>query len=141
MVTNKEEFIRTFLPSNIDDITFAQIDMDITDLSVVDILRNVNKTYTKNTRSRNAIIDGKLAVGVLCKSELLYPLSGIMIIISNGEEDIKIVSRNYIVVGISEERIVSDDDIKALMDEITIYIIQQFRNPLQNVYRKILGKK
>lgn len=168
MVTNKKEFIKTFLPDNIEDISFAQIDMDITDLSISDVLRNVNNTYKQNTRIRNAIISGRVAVGVLCKSELLYPISGVMIIISNGESDINIVSKNYIVIGISEERIRSDEEIKLVLDDITRYIISEFKHSiakfdefyikfvydpfeeeledqgydsLDKIYRKLMGKE
>ena len=84
MVANKKEFIRKFLPDKIEDVSFAQIDMDITDLAIADVLRNINTTYPKNSRIRNAIIGGRVAVGVLCKTELIYPLSGIFLIVSNG---------------------------------------------------------
>lgn len=127
MVTNKKEFIRTFLPSKVEDISFAQIDMDITDLSIADVLRNINTTYPKNSRVRNAIINGRVAVGVLCKTELLYPLSGILLIVSNGEDPIEIVSKNYIVISVSELRIQSDDEIKLVLDDITRYIIKEFK--------------
>lgn len=127
MITNKKEFIKSFLPKKIEDISFAQIDMDVTDLGLADILRNINGTYPQNCRVRNATINGRVAVGVLCKSELLYPLSGIVVIITNGEELIRIVSRNYIVFSISEERIRDDDLIKQVLDELTIYIIKEFK--------------
>lgn len=168
MVTNKQEFIRTFLPEKIEDISFAQIDLDITDLSLADVMRNVDHTYPPNSRVRNAIISGKVAVGVLCKSELLYPLSGVMIIISNGDVDLSIVSRNYMVIGISEERIRTDEEIKLVLDDLTHYIIKEFRHSiakfdefyvkfvydpyeedldnqgyaaLDDIYRKLMGKK
>lgn len=127
MVANKKEFIRKFLPDKIEDVSFAQIDMDITDLAIADVLRNINTTYPKNSRIRNAIIGGRVAVGVLCKTELIYPLSGIFLIVSNGETPINIVSKNYIVISISEERIVNDDEIKLVLDDITRYIIKEFK--------------
>lgn len=130
MVTKKEEFVRTFLPDKIEDIIFAQIDLDITDLSLSDVLRNINDVYPKNSRTRNALISGRIAIGVLCKSELLYPISGILIIVSNGEADIEIVSRNYIVIGISEDRIRTDEEIKYVLDDLTRYIITEFKHSI-----------
>ena len=40
MTTTKQEFVKTFLPESVRDISFAQIDLDITDLSLADVLRN-----------------------------------------------------------------------------------------------------
>lgn len=127
MVTNKKEFIRKFLPEKIEDISFAQIDMDITDLAIADVLRNINTTYPKNSRIRNAIIGGRVAVGVLCKTELLDPLLGVLLIVTNGENPINIVSKNYIVISVSEERIINNDEIKIVLDDITRYIIKEFK--------------
>lgn len=168
MITNKKEFIRSFLPSKIEDISFAQIDMDITDLSIADVLRNINRTYPMNSRMRNAIISGRVAVGVLCKTELLYPLSGVVLIISNGDEPINVVSKNYIVFSISEFRIRTDEEINIILEDITKYIIQEFKfsipkftefyvkfvydpyeeeleekgiEPLDRIYRKLMGKE
>lgn len=131
MVTNKQEFVKTFLPEKIENISFAQIDMDITDLSLADILRNVNKTFPQNTRSRNAIASGTMAVGILCKTELLYPLAGLLLIITGDENEIEIVSKNYVVISVQEDMITNDDDIKHILDGITKYIISSFRNCIE----------
>ena len=130
MTTTKQDLVRTILPHPVENINFAQIDMDITDLSLADILRNVNKTFPKNSRTRNAIESGRYAVGVLCKTELLYPLAGILMIVTGNDTDIEIVSRNYIVIGVPEDLITNDDDIKHVLDGITKYIITSFRNSI-----------
>lgn len=130
MTTTKQEFVRTFLPSSVKDINFAQIDLDITDLSLADVLRNINKTYPKNTRSRNAIASGLYAVGILCKTELLYPISGILLIITSNDLDIEVVSKNYIVIGIGEGAITNDDEIHRVIEGITKYIVSSFRNSI-----------
>ena len=40
---------------------------------------------------RNKIASGKHAIGILCKSELLYPLSGILLIITGDDTEIEIL--------------------------------------------------
>lgn len=128
--TSKQDFIRTFLPSKINNINFAQIDMDISDLSLADIMRNVNKTFPKNTRIRNAIASGTHAVGILCKTELLEPLSGLLLIITGDDTVIELVSRNYIVISVQEDLITDDESIKHVIDGITKYIITSFKDSI-----------
>ena len=130
MTTTKQEFVRTFLPESVRDISFAQIDLDITDLSLADVLRNVNRTFPENSRTRNAIQSGQFAVGVLCKTELLYPISGILLIITGDNTEIEIVSKNYVVIGVSEDRIKANNDIRHVLDSITKYLIVSFRNSI-----------
>lgn len=132
MVSSKEDFIKTFLPDSIKQVTYAQLDLDISDLSLADILRNVNTIYPKNSRIRNAIKSGNVAVGILCKTETIEPLSGLLLIITGDEVDIEIVSKNYIVIGISESRIVNDDEIKIVVDRITKYLISSFKDSLED---------
>lgn len=130
MTTTKQEFVRTFLPESVRDISFAQIDLDITDLSLADVLRNVNRTFPENSRTRNAMVSGQFAVGVLCKTELLYPISGILLIVTGDDAEIEIVSKNYVVIGVSEDRIKTNDDIHHVLDSITKYLIVSFRNSI-----------
>ena len=130
MTTTKQEFVKTFLPESVRDISFAQIDLDITDLSLADVLRNVNRTFPENSRTRNAISSGQFAVGVLCKTELLYPLSGILLIVTGDDTEIEIVSKNYVVIGVSEDSIKTNDDIHHILDSITKYLIVSFRNSI-----------
>ena len=131
MTTSKQEFVKTFLPDTVESINFAQIDLDISDLSLADVLRNANKTFPKNSRIRNSIASGHHAVGILCKTELLYPLSGILLIITGNDTDIEIVSRNYIVIGVQEDNITNDDDIKVILDDITKYIVSSFKDSIE----------
>ena len=127
-MTTKQEFVKKFLPDSVENINFVQIDLDISDLSISDILRNVNRTFPKNSRTRNMIASGTYAVGILCKSELLYPLSGLLLIITGGDNKIEIVSRNYIVIGVQEDMITNDDNIKRVIDGITRYLIESFKD-------------
>lgn len=132
MIRNKQEFLQAFLPEEIEDIHYAQIDLDANDLSIADILRNVNTTFPKNSRNRNRIVNGTLAVAILCKSELLDPLSGLLLLISGDDTEIELVSKNYIIVTVSESRIENDLDIKDAIDHITKYVISEFKNSLED---------
>lgn len=132
MVSNKHEFIKTFLPSNIDDISFAQIDLDISDLAIADILRNINKVFPKNSRNRNSIASGNMIVAVLCKSELLYPISGLLLLVTDSEINLELVSKNYIIISVPEGNITNDDDIKLVLTNVTKYLIGNFKDTLKN---------
>ena len=131
MTTSKQEFVKTFLPDTVESINFAQIDLDISDLGLADVLRNANNTFPKNSRIRNAIASGRNAVGILCNTELLYPLSGLLLIITGNDTDIEIVSKNYVVISVQEDHITNDDDIKHIIDSITKYIIASFKDSIE----------
>lgn len=134
MTTSKQDFVRTFLPETVENINFAQIDLDITDLSLADVFRNANRTFPKNSRIRNAIASGTHAVAILCKTELLYPLSGILLIITGNDTKIEIVSKNYVVIAVQEDHITNDDDIKFIIDGITKYIIVSFKDGIEKFH-------
>lgn len=128
MIGSKKEFIRTFLPENIEDISFSQINLDITDLSIADILRNINSTFPIHSRNRSRIEGGSYAVAVLCKSETIDPISGILLIITNGTNEIEVYSKNYIVITIDEEKIKSEESIQKVTENITRFLISDFKN-------------
>lgn len=130
MTTSKQDFIRTFLPDSIKSVNFAQIDLDISDLSLADILRNANRTFPKNSKIRNSIASGNHAVGILCKTELLYPLSGLLLIITGDDTQLEIVSKNYVVISVQEDSITNDDDIQSIIDGITKYIVTSFKDSI-----------
>jgi len=132
MIYDKREFIREFLNDKIEEITFAQIDLDISDLSISDILRNINNTYPSNSRCRNQISSGQLAVAVLCKSEFMYPLKGLLIIVANTDKPIEIVSKDYIVMSVSDEDIKTDDEIVYIIRDLTTYLIENFKEVFEN---------
>jgi hypothetical protein len=132
MKTVKGEFISKFLPKSIENFSFVQIDMDISDLSISDILRNVNGTLPVNSNIRNNVISGLYAVVILCKSELLYPMDGLLIIVSNDNINLEILSSNYIVLGIPESKISSTSTMKDLVDSITDFLVKEFRNILDD---------
>lgn len=134
MISSKADFIRTFMPESVVSVECAQINLDITDLTLGDILRNLNKTYTPNSRARNAIISGSMVAAVLCKTETLDPLTGLFIILSNDSLEFQMVSRNYIVVCISENNITDDEKIVGTIERITKYIAKNFKSSLADLH-------
>ncbi len=141
MVQTKEEFIKSFLPDTVENIELTQISMDITDLGLGDILRNINKIYPYNSRTRNSIISGNTVVGVLCKTKLLYPLMGIFILVSSDKLSFDLISTNYLVVCISEKAIRDNDSINNAIYNLTTYLLENYKNILRDLpefYRKFI---
>ena len=128
MVYDKKDFIREFLPETIQDVSYAQIDLDISDMSISDILRNINRTYPKNSKCRNQISSGQLAVAVMCKSEYMYPLRGLLIIVANTSRPIELVSKDYIIMTVSDDDISKEDNIVHIISAFTKYLIDNFAN-------------
>lgn len=141
MIQSKEEFLKTFLPESVQEVTIAQINLDITDLSISDILRNVDKTYPHNTRRRNAMASGTFCAGILCKTETLDPMQGIFLLFTNGKLDLQLISRRYIIVCVDESKISSDQSIARSIDRITDALVTIFRDQVSNLgdfFRKFI---
>lgn len=143
MIQSKEEFIRSFLPDEVENIELTQINMDITDLGLADILRNLNKMYPYNTRSRNSIISGKTVVGVLCRTQTLSPLSGLFILICADHliDKFEMMATNYLVLCLSEKTMRSDDAINNAIYNLTDYLIANYRDTIKNIsdfYRRFV---
>lgn len=139
MIENKIDFLKTFLPPSVKDIDYTQINLDVTDLSFSDILRNLNKLYPPNSRNRNAIEIGEMALGVLCKTETLDPYSGVFLLVCQKDLEVNILSRNYIVLCISEQRIRTETSLIDLMEDITNFLIKNYYDSMRNLpdfYRK-----
>lgn len=132
MITTQKEFIQKFLPASINDISYAQIDLDISDLSISDILRNINTVYPNNSRCRNQIESGQLAVAVMCKSELMYPIKGLLIIVANTRQPIEVASKDYVVMTVSDEDIRNDHTIVDIMSALTLYLIKNFKDVFED---------
>lgn len=141
MIENKIDFLKSFLPDTVKDIDYTQINLDITDLSFSDILRNLNKLYPPNSRNRNAIESGEMALGVLCKTETIEPYSGVFLLVCKKDLEVKIASRSYIVLCISEQRIRSENSLMELMEDITSFLIKNYYETMRNLpdfYRKFV---
>ena len=57
-------------------------------------------------------------------------MSGLLLIITGDDTQIEIVSKNYIVISVQEDRITNDDDIKDIINGITKYIITSFKDSI-----------
>ena len=92
---DKKKFLMNFLPDSVEDLQLVMIDLEMTGLTICDILRNINRVYPQNSNDRFKMIDGKKVIAVVCKSELLDPISGIVLLIG-GDLDIQIKSKLYL---------------------------------------------
>ena len=133
MVGTKEDFLRTFLPDTVQEVLFSQINLDITDLSISDILRNINSAYPNNTRKRNQIASGNTVIGILCKTETLEPMQGIFILVGGAKLEISLLSKRYIVIYVNEQDICSDRRIFHAVDMITNALVKIFKEDINNL--------
>lgn len=130
--TEKIEMVKRMVPETVESISFVKIDLDITDLSIADILRNIDKTFPKNSRDRNMIASSRMVVAVLCKSTLLRPLDGLILIISDNAAKIQIESKNYIVMSVSEDTISDKNKIMDMLDRFTTYLIHNYGEKVES---------
>ena len=117
---NKTDIIRKFLPDKVTDIITVQIDLDTTQLGIADVFRNLNKAYPQSTRERANIRDGRLVIGILCKSELILPYKGIIFLVTNDETDVKGTACKYILYAVPESNIQTNAEIFNMCQEIGI---------------------
>ena len=118
---DKLDFLKKALTKEVEDLKLITIDLDKSGLTICDILRNINKSYPQNGRNRNNMIDGKLAVAIFCKSELLYPIHGILLIVGRGISITNSSSR-YLIIAVDEQDIVSDKKLTEINTEMMMYI-------------------
>ena len=123
---DKLDFLKKSLTNEIDDLKLITIDLDKTGLTICDILRNINKSYPINGRNRNNMIDGKLAVVVFCKSELLFPLYGIILVVGH-DISIKNESSRYLLISVDECDIVNDKKLTEVNTNMMLYIAKCLR--------------
>lgn len=122
----KADIIREFLPESVSDIVAVQIDLDTTGLGIADILRNLNSVYPDKSRERINIKEGRTVIGVLCKSDLLDPIKGIFLVISNSEITFNVESCRYILLDIDQDHIRDEYDIAAIIESISIYLFKEY---------------
>lgn len=128
---DKKDFIRQYLPKTIEDIHIVQIDLDITGLTLCDILRNINTTFPMNGRNRAEIIQGTKAVMVVAKSELIEPFAGIILLVGH-DIDIKVRSKNYLIIAVDETEIRSEENLSDLNVDIMVYIAEAMKDIVPN---------
>ena len=124
--SEKYSMLREIFPEDIKQVHFANVDMDVTMLSIADILRNINRSFPANTSARNAMANGTMAVAVLCRTKLLKPVKGLIIVVTRDSSEINIRSKDYVVLAISENTISSDVKIMDMLDKFTTYLIKNY---------------
>lgn len=126
--TSNEKYamLREIFPEEIKQVHFANVDMDVTMLSIADILRNINRNFPINTSARNAMANGTMACAVLCRTKYLKPVKGLIIVVSKDSSQVNIRSKDYVVLAISESTISSDDKIMDMLDKFTTYLIKNY---------------
>ena len=118
---DKKKFLMRFLPESVEDLKVIHIDLELTGLTLCDILRNINKSFPKNSKDRYDMMDGKKLIAVICKSDLLYPVSGIILLVG-GNLDIRIKSRNYVLISVNEADIVDEETLDHVNTDIMVYL-------------------
>ena len=118
---DKKKFLMSFLPESVEDLKVIHIDLELTGLTLCDILRNINKSFPKNSKDRYDMMDGKKLIAVICKSDLLYPISGIILLVG-GNVDIRIKSRNYVLISVNEADIVDEETLDHVNADIMVYL-------------------
>ena len=118
---DKKKFLMSFLPEYVEDLKVIHIDLELTGLTLCDILRNINKSFPKNSKDRYDMMDGKKLIAVICKSDLLYPVSGIILLVG-GNLDIRIKSRNYVLISVNEADIVDEETLDHVNTDIMVYL-------------------
>lgn len=130
-MNDKKAFIKTFLPESVTDLQLVHIDLDQTGLTLCDILRNINKVFPINSRDRHEMMDGHKVIAAICRSDLLEPIHGIIIIVSH-DIDIKTESKKYILITVDEEDIRNEDDLDEINDAIFTYLMETIREGVLN---------
>lgn len=121
---DKKKFLMSFLPDSVEDLQLVMIDLEMTGLTICDILRNINRVYPQNSSDRYNMIDGKKVIAVICKSELLDPVAGIVLLVG-GDLDIQISSKNYMLISIDERDIRTEESLNRINTEIMVYLAKQ----------------
>ena len=128
---DKKSFIKSFFPNSVEDVHLTTLDLDSSNLTLCDVLRNVNRTFPINSQDRFAIRDGRKVVTIICKSDLISPANGIVLIIAHNAE-IQTVSRNYVLISVDEEDIVSEKSLNRINNDIILYLAKLLRGAVRN---------
>lgn len=119
---DKKAFLLSLMNPRPEAIELVQIDLDIADITLCDVLRNFNNLFPENCRARYEIRDGHKVYAIICKSDMLQPLNGIVILIGH-DPTLNAECRNYLILSIDEMDITSEDKINRLNEGITKYMI------------------
>lgn len=118
---DKKAFIKGLLSPPPKDVEIIQIDLDTANITICDIFRNFNTLLPANCRERYEIKNSYKVYAIICRSELLSPLSGLIFMIGNNLE-VDASSRNYIIMAINESDIETEDKLNKVNDAITDFM-------------------
>ena len=127
---NKMDIIRSFISDKVSDISAVQFDLDIRQMTIPDIFRDINDVYPVGSRERDNIRDGRFVIGILCVSGYLSPYKGIIFLLSNDKIEPKGESSKYILLAIDEEMIQSDEHVYILSQRISEYLLKNFADDM-----------
>lgn len=130
-MNDKKTFIKSFFPDTVEDVRIVPIDLDVAGLTLCDILRNINSTFHPNTQDRFAMIDGRMIVAVICRSDLIEPLNGIVLLVGR-DVTLFTESKNYILVSVDERDIKEEDRLNEINDSIIMYLAKLLRGCVRN---------
>lgn len=130
---NKSEMLKKYLPPSVEDVSTVQIDLDISNLGIADVLRNWNTLYPKKSRERENIRNGRLVVAILCRSVLLEPAKGIILLIGNEDLELSGNSSNYILFTIDQSRMIDNFDVADILDKISIYMVKELKEEIPKI--------
>ena len=124
--------LREFMPPQVEEIIHTQIDLDITNLTISDVMRNIDHTYPRNTIEREKVAHGSTVIAVLCKSEYLFPLKGVLLLVTSDDMEIDALSKKYAVILISEKDITTEPKIMTVNDKISVYLAKNYKEEISD---------
>ena len=130
-MNDKKQFIKSFFPPSVTDIQLVHMDLDQTGLTLCDILRGINTVFPDNSSGRYDMIDGHKVVAVICRSDLIEPINGIILLVSHGVE-IHTSSLSYILITVDERDIKTEESLNAINNSIAMYLAKELRNKVVN---------
>lgn len=130
-MNDKKKFIKSFFPSTVTDVQLVHMDLDQTGLTLCDILRGINTVFPSNSSGRYDMIDGRKVVAVICRSDLIEPINGIILLISHGVE-IHTNSLSYVLISVDERDIRNEDSLNDINNSIAMYLAKELRNKVAN---------
>ena len=130
-MNDKKKFIKSFFPPTVTDVQVVHMDLDQTGLTLCDILRGINTVFPEHSSGRYDMIDGRKVVAVICRSDLIEPINGIILLGSHGAE-IQTSSLSYILITVDEEDIKDEDSLNSINNSISMYLAKELRNKVAN---------
>ena len=62
----------------------------------------------------------------------MYPIKGLLLIVVNSDKPIEVISKDYVVMTVSDSNIISDVKIVNTIKVLTDYLIENFKDVFEN---------